>query len=283
MVTMKKINNYLNLIAGLFLIAFSFNLFLSPNNLASGGISGLSLIIHKLWNIDESIFIFIVNIILLIVSYKLLGKEKTKNTILGSLLFPIFINLTSKITVLINIESLDTLIIAILGGVLSGLGYGIIFKSGFTSGGTDIINQIMEKYLRMPISKYIIIVDGFITILSLFVFDLSTTLYAFIVLILISLFSNKAMIGDGKSKTLYISSSKYKEIKEYLHEELKIDSTDFECVGGYKNKKGKMIMTVIENIDYYRVKEAIELIDPDAFITVTDSYHMMNANLSIRK
>jgi uncharacterized membrane-anchored protein YitT (DUF2179 family) len=283
MVDMKKIYKYLNLVAGLFLVAFSFNLFLSPYNLASGGISGLSLIIHKLWNIDESMFIFIANIILLIVSYILLGQEKTKNTILGSILFPIFVALTSKITMFIEIESLEKIFIAILGGFLSGIGYGIIFKSGFTSGGTDVINQIMEKYFHMPISKSIIIVDGFITILSLFVFDLSTTLYAFIALILISLFSNKAMIGEGKSKTLYISSAKYKEIKEYLHEELKIDSTDIDSIGGFKNKKGKIIMTVIDNKDYYRIKEAIELIDPKAFVVATESYHMMNANLSIRK
>jgi uncharacterized membrane-anchored protein YitT (DUF2179 family) len=280
---MNKINNYLNLIAGLFLVAFSFNLFLSPYNLASGGVSGLSLIINKIYNINESLFILIINIILLIFSYFLLGLEKTKKTILGSLLLPIFITLTSKITVLINIKDLDILIISILGGFLSGIGYGIIFKSGYTSGGTDIINQIMEKYLHMPISKSIVIVDGIITILSLLVFDLSTTLYALVSLILISYFSNKAIIGEGKSKTLYITSNKYNEIKKYLHQELKIDSTDFDCLGGYKNKESKMILTVIDNNSYYRIKEAIKLIDPNAFIVVTDSYHIMNANLSIRK
>ncbi len=279
---MKKIVNYINLIFGLFLVACAFNLFLSPNNLAAGGISGLSLIINKLFGLNESIFMFIANVILLIISYVFLGKKVTRNTVLGSLLFPLLINLTSKIPLMIKIENLELIIISVLGGVLSGIGYGIIFKSGFTSGGTDIINQIMEKYLHMPMSKSIIIIDGIITILGYFTFGLSTMIYSIISLILISTFSNKQILGKGHSKTLYIYSKKYQEIKEYLHEELKIDSTDLDCISGYKNKKSNIILSVIDTKYYYRIKTSIQLIDPLAFMTVTDSYHLMNANISIR-
>lgn len=280
---MKKVVNYLNLLLGLFLAAFSFNLFLSPNNLAAGGVSGLSLIFNKIFHIDESLFMLIVNIVLLIISYLLLGKNQTRKTILGSLLFPIFVSITAKITIHINLDGLETIVIAVLGGVLSGTGYGIIFKTGFTSGGTDIINQIMEKYMHIPISASIVIVDGLITILSGFVFGMTSVIYAFIALILISIFSNKMIIGKDDSKTLYISSKKYWEIKEYLHEEIKIDSTDFDCFGGYKNKKDKIILTVIDTRNYYRIKEAIKMIDPNAFVVATNSYNIVNANISIRE
>lgn len=280
---MKKIMNYCNLLAGLFLAAFSFNLFLSPYNLAAGGVSGLSLIVNKIFHINESVFMFITNVILLILSYCLLGKETTKKTIVGSLLFPIFVAMTSSITNYIYIEDLEIIVIAVLGGILSGTGYGIIFKSGFTSGGTDILNQIIEKYFHVPISKAIIIVDGIITLLSGLAFGLTSMIYSFLTLVLISIFSNKAIIGEGKAKSLYIYSKKSKEIKEYLHKELMIDSTDFECIGGYKNKKGKIVLSVIDNKNYYRVKEAIKQIDPSAFIVVTSSYQLINANVSIRK
>jgi len=280
---MKKIINYFNLLSGLLIVAFTFNLFLSPYNLSAGGVSGLSLIINKMFNIDISLFMMVSNIILLILSYIFLGKDKTKNTILGSILFPIFISLTSKITIHINIEGLELIVISVLGGVLSGIGYGIIFKSGFTSGGTDILNQIMEKYLHMPISKSIIIVDGIITILGGITFGIETMIYALIALVLLSVFSNKMMIGEDTSKILYIYSKKYKEIKEYLHNEMMNDSTDFDCVGGYKNKKGKIILSVIDTKDYVNIKEAIKLLDPNAFIVVTNSYHSVNMNVSIRK
>lgn len=279
---MQKFMNYTNLILGLFLAAFSFNLFLAPYNLAAGGVSGFALIIHKLFNVNESLFIMVVNIILLVLSYIFLGKEMTKKTIIGSILFPIFISLTNYIIPFIEINGLEIIVIAFLGGVLSGIGYGLIFKSGFTSGGTDILNQIMAKYFHISISSSIIIVDGLITLLSGIVFGFNTMIYAFLTLILISVFSNRTIIGTGESKTLYIYSTKFDEIKYYLHTELRVDSTDFDCLGGYTKKKGKVILTVINTKDYYRIKEAITLIDKDAFIVATNAYQLVNANITIR-
>lgn len=280
---MKKLGNYCNLIVGLFLAAFSFNLFLAPNNLAAGGVSGLALIIHKLWNINESIFILVANATLLLLSYVLLGKGTTRKTILGSILFPIFIELTNPFTQLLNIEGLELLVIASLGGILSGTGYGLVFKSGFTSGGTDILNQIIEKYFSIPISTSIIFVDGAITLFGGLVFGLETMTYALITLLLLSIFSNKKIIGVGESKTLFIYTNKYKEVKYYLHYELKIDSTDFEIIKAYSNENSKLIMTVIKTKDYYRIKEAMNLIDESAFITVTNAYQIMNENLSVQE
>lgn len=280
---MKKLGNYCNLIVGLFLAAFSFNLFLAPNNLAAGGVSGLALIIHKLWNINESIFILVANATLLLLSYVLLGKGTTRKTILGSILFPIFIELTNPFTQLLNIEGLELLVIASLGGILSGTGYGLVFKSGFTSGGTDILNQIIEKYSSIPISTSIIFVDGAITLFGGMVFGLETMTYALITLLLLSIFSNKKIIGVGESKTLFIYTNKYKEVKYYLHYELKIDSTDFEIIKAYSNENSKLIMTVIKTKDYYRIKEAMNLIDESAFITVTNAYQIMNENLSVQE
>ncbi len=279
---MKKIINYSILTFGLFLAAFSFNLFLAPNNLVAGGVSGLALIINKIFSINESLFIMISNLLLLGVSFLFLGKEKTQNTIVGSLLFPVFVSITNVLVPYINIQKTELIVIAALGGFLSGIGYGIIFKSGYTSGGTDILNQMMEKYLHIPISSSIIIVDGAITLCGGFLFGFPTMIYSFISLILISVFSNKTIIGEGKSKTLYITSSKVEEIKYYLHHELKIDSTDFDIVGGYSNEVQKMIMTVIKTKDYYRIKEAIQVIDRNAFITATDAYQLVNENITIR-
>ncbi len=280
---MKKIKNYFILLLGLSIASFSFNLFLSPYNLVAGGVSGLALVIYRVFHIKESVFIMVTNLILLGISLLFMGKEKTKNTILGSLIFPILINLTSYITNYIDFSNLELIVIAFLGGILSGFGYGLVFKSGFTSGGTDILNQMMEKYLHIPMSKSIIFIDGLITLCGGIVFGLPTMVYSFISLILISTFSHKTIIGEGKSKTLYITSSKYKEIKYYLHEELKVDSTDFDIVGGYSNSSQKMIMTVINTKDYHRIHYAIKTIDKEAFITSTDAYQLVNENITIRR
>lgn len=279
---MKQVINYSILAFGLFLAAFAFNLFLAPYNLVAGGVSGLALIMHKIFSINESLFIMVSNLLLLGVSFLFLGKETTKNTIVGSILFPIFVSITNIIIPFINIHEIELIVIAVLGGFLSGIGYGIIFKSGYTSGGTDILNQIMEKYFHIPISSSIMIVDGIITLCGGFLFGFPTMIYSLISLILISIFSHKTIIGEGKSKTLYITSSKIEEIKYYLHSELKIDSTDFDIVGGYSKEPQKMIMTVIKTRDYYRIKETIKVIDQNAFITATDAYQLVNENVTIR-
>lgn len=279
---MSKINHYVSLIIGLLLAAISFNLFLAPNNLVAGGVSGFSLILGKIFSINESLFIMLSNIVLLFFSLTFLGKKKTKNTILGSILFPIFINITNYIIPLININEIELIVKSFLGGILSGIGYGLIFKSGYTSGGTDIINQIIEKYFHIPISTSIIIIDGLITLIGGLTFGIETMAYSLISLILLSVFSNKTIIGEGKSKTLYIISSKYNEIKYYLHEELRVDSTDFEISGGYSEKNKKMIMTIINTKDYYKIKEALKIIDNNAFIATTNAYQLVNENLTIR-
>ncbi len=279
---MKKIREYDYLILGLILASVSFNLFLAPYNLAAGGIAGISLFAHKLFNIDESTFIFLGNIFLLVLSYLLLGQEKTKRSLLGSLLYPLFISLTSFITTWISFDNLETVVIAILAGILSGIGSGLIFKGGFTSGGTDILNQIMEKYMHISIGTSIILVDGTITLLSGFIFGFNNMVYAIITLIILSIFNNKILLGINNHKSIYIFSNKYPDIKKYLHQELKYDSTDFDIQGGFTNKKGKAIFTVVNAKDYYKLKLALKIIDPKVFIIATNSYQQVNANIQIR-
>ena len=200
---MKKIMKYITVIFGLLLMAISFNLFQEPFNFAAGGVTGLSIILHKFINIDESIFIFIINQSLIIVSFLVLGKKKTINTILGSILLPILIKMTSFLSSIITLE-LDYILIAIIGGVLYGVGLGLIYKNGFTSGGTDILNQIMEVKYKIPIDKSIITVDGFIVVLSAIAFGIPSMIYSFIMLIIISYISNKTILELNQNKVLYI-------------------------------------------------------------------------------
>lgn len=278
---MIKIKKYIYVIFGLFLVASAFNLFLSPYNFVAGGVSGLAIVIHNLFSINESLFIFIMNIILILISLKFLGKEKTKNTILGSILFPIFTILTENISTKIILE-LDPLLIAILGGSISGFGYGLIFKNNFTTGGTDILNQIAEKYMKIPMSKSILFIDGSIVLLGCFVFGLSNMIYSLIALILISTISNKTQLGINNNRLLYINSNKIPAIKKYLFE-CGYDATILDRTGGFTNKKGKMLMCSVEDRDYYKIKEGIKFIDEKAFIIVTSAYEQKNANVMIRK
>ena len=223
----NKIKTYTTVIAGLLLVALSFNLFLSPNNLVAGGVSGASILARELFGIKESVFIYIANFLLVLVSLRFLGIEKTKNTLLGSILFPVFISLTENISQRITFD-LDILILAVLGGALSGIGYGLIFRNNFTTGGTDILNQIAEKYLKIPMGKSILMVDGPIVVLGLMVFGLEQTIYSLIVLILISTLSNRTMFELNKNRVLYIQTDKVKEIQRLFKPKLLLRYYNYE-------------------------------------------------------
>ena len=276
-----KVKQYSAVILGLFLVAVAFNVFLSPYNLVAGGVSGFAIIIRSLFQINESITIYLINIFLVLISFRLLGKDKTKNTLLGSFVFPLFVSLTSGLKDLIILD-LDPLIIAILGGAISGFGYGLVFRNNFTTGGTDILNQLVEKYLKIPMAKSIMMVDGPIVLLGCISFGIANTMYALVALALISYLSNNTMLELNKNRVLYITTRYPKEIKEFLMQEYYYDVTILNTEGGYKNTKRKMLMCSVNEKDYYIIKEGILLIDESAFIVVTKSYEQKNANKILR-
>ena len=269
-----RIKRIISFILGSFIISIAYNLFFAPNNLVAGGVSGIAIILKGLFGFDDFIVILFSNILLLILSYFLLGKEKTSASILGSLVFPLFVKLTSTIGQVITIDNSQLLISAVFGGVLYGLGIGMIFKAGFTSGGTDILNQIFNKYFKMSIGKSMLCVDGTITLSSAFVFGTNKLMYAIIVLYIISIMSDRVILGVSDSKAFYIITDEEKAVKDYILKYLNHGVTVFNAKGGYAKEKQNVLMCVLPTKDYYRLKEGIMEIDKDAFFVVTDAYEV---------
>lgn len=270
----SKVKRYIEFIIGCLILAVSFNLFLAPNDLVTGGVSGVSIILNDLFAINTSTFMLITNVCLLVLSYFLLGKEKTKASILGSLLFPVFVELTSDINLLFKIDNSQLLLSALFAGVVYGFGAGINFKAGFTTGGTDILNQIISKYFKVSMGKSMLICDGTIVVLSGIVFGINHMLYSIIILYLVSYMSDRVILGISDSKAFYIVTDEDVKIKEYIIKYLNHGVTVFQARGGYKKEKQHVLMCVLPTKDYYRLKEGIHEIDPDAFFVVTDSYEV---------
>ncbi len=270
----SSIKRYGNLLIGCFLVALSYNLFLAPNDLVPGGVSGIAIILNHIFGVDNAAIIFIFSIVLLIASFFLLGKEKTKSSIVGSLLFPVFVKLTSHINVWLNIDTSQLLLSAIFGGVVSGFGSGMLFKAGFTTGGTDILNQIFSKYFKMSIGKSMLWTDGLIVFSSAFVFGPTKLMYSIIILYIISIMSDRVILGISDSKAFYIVTSKEKSIKEYILKYLNHGVTVFNAKGGFAKEKQTVLMCVLPTKDYYRLKEGIHKIDPEAFFVITDAYEV---------
>lgn len=255
-------------------MALSFNLFIAPNNLIPGGVGGISIIVYNLFGFDRSTFIFIVNVLLLIISYFFLGKEKTKTTIIGALLLPILIKITEHIDVWIQIDTTKILLLATLGAALYGIGIGLVFKAGFTTGGTDIVNQIIAKYGKTSMGKGMLITDGTIVLSSAIFFGLDSMLYSILILYLVSVIADYIVLGVSRNKMFYIITKKDKEIKKYVIDELHHGATIFKAYGGFKKKDENVIMTVIPTREFYNFTKGILEIDKNAMFIVTDSYEV---------
>ena len=265
-------------IIGCFIISLAYNIFVVPNNLVPGNVGGLAVILNQIFGVSNSIVIFVLNIFLLIASYILLGKEKTKSTLLGSILLPLFISLTENINVWLQIDTSQVLLSSIFGGIIYGFGAGMVFKAGFTTGGTDIINQIICKYGKTSMGKSMLMSDGLIVLTSGIVFGLNNMMYSILMLYIISLIADRVVLGVSDNKMFMIVTDKEEEVKEYILKELGYSITVFRAKGGYKKVYQDVIMTVLPTKDYYQLKEGIKTIDKEAFYMITDSYEVFGGS-----
>lgn len=265
---------FLQFLLGCFSISIAYNIFIAPNDLVPGGVGGIAVILNHLFGFSNSTVILILNLFLLLISFILLGKKKTRLTIMGAILFPIMIKATENINVYLHIDTSHILLSALFGGILYGIGAGLVFKAGFTTGGTDIINQIISKFAKTSIGKSMLYSDGLIVISSGVFLGLTSMLYSVIILYIISVMSDRVLLGISSNKMFFIVTHKDDEVKDYILNSLGHGVTIFKAKSNYKQSEKKVLMTVLPTKDYYKIKEGINIIDKDAFYIVTDSYEV---------
>lgn len=273
-VKMKSLLKYVYFFAGLFSFSFAFTFFLSPHNLVFGGVSGLSILFKELFSWNTSLFVLIVDIVLLIISFFVLGKQKTVGSILGSLLLPLFMAVMGVISDVTGYVNEDLFICAIFGGVFAGIGLGLVFKAGFTTGGTDIVNQIIHKYIKISMGKSMFMLDGLIVTSGIFVFGFTKFMYAVMVLYIMTVMTDRVILGVGKSKAFYIVTDKTQEVKKYIIDTLGHSVTVFDATGGYSKETQKVVFCVIPTREYFKLREGINKIDGESFFIVTDAYEV---------
>lgn len=270
----KLIRRYLLLIISLFISACYFNLLQLPSQIVTGGTSGISIILNSFFDIEPSKVMFILSLILLLIGFTFLGFEKISGAIVSTIVYPIFVDLTANIGNYIQVDLSDKILISIFLGVLSGVTTGIVYKVGFSNGGFSIISEIISKYKKVSISNTSFMINLIIVILGGLSFGWTMVMYAVIVLYIYSIVLDRVLIGVSTNKALYIITSKEDELRDYIMNSLKHGVTIFDVKGGFLEKKRKVLMTVIPNREYFKLKEGIKEIDENAFFIVTDSYQV---------
>lgn len=267
------IKRYFLLTLGCFILAFSFNVFFNQYGIICFGVSGLSIVLSE-FGVPNSLFILLANILLLVLSYFLLGEKKTKNAVVGSLLFPFFVWLTEFFVPYFKFDDVEMLVIAIFGGIVSGLGSGLIYKTNFNTGGTDIICEIVSKYTKVSLGKAIWISDGLVVLSGLLVFSWEVILYGFLVLYLISFMIDRVVLGVSQNKAFYIVTDKQEEVREFLLTISDGGVTLINAKGGYSNNRETLLLGVVPTRQYFIVKEGLKQIDEKMFFLSCDAYEV---------
>lgn len=267
----KELKNSLFMNLGCFLLSFGVYFFKLPNGFATGGVTGVGTILGKMTPISSAAWIWILNIVLLMLGFLFLGRQNGIKTVYCSMLY-------SAITyVLQYIFPMDTpltdepfleLCYAML---LTSIGSAMIFNSGATSGGTDIAAMILKKYTNMDVGKALLTVDFVVAVSAFFVFNVKIGLFS-----LLGLFA-KAFIVDGvidslnTCKYFIVITKKREEIAEYIMKTLHHGVTANSVVGEYSREQKTMLHTVCRRIEAIKLRSKIKEMDPEAFIIITTS------------
>lgn len=259
---MKK--KVFNLILGSLCCAIGYNFFMLENNFVIGDVSGLAIVFNKFLGIDINLFIMIVTIILIIIAVIFLSQEDFYNMLIGTMLIPIFIYLTSFIK--INLE-LTLPLSTVCAIALNGIGSGLIYKTGFSKGGSDIIALIIYRNTNISLATANVLTDGFIVFLGLFVFGVNLFVYNLLILYITERIVDYMLIGVSDSKLFYIITKKDREVKKYLINNLSLGLTEI-----YTSNEEKCLLCLIENEKFYMLTKGLEKIDKNIVISVSDAY-----------
>lgn len=272
--TKKIVSRTIMMLISLLMSALIYNIFLLPTNLVTGGVNGIATITNYVYGIEPSVMIFLVSIACLILSFMYLGVERTVGTLVATLLYPVFIELTSFFTKNIYIDTSDLLVISIFIGIIGGIANGLMYKTGFSNGGLPIISQILSEYFKIPLSKSILAINTIIVLIGGVFFGPIMVMYAIIILYINSIMIGKVLLGISNNKAFYIVTTEEKEVKDYIINKMKHSVTIFDVKGAFLEKKRKVLLTVIPTKEYFRVTEGIKMIDSKAFFVATDAYEV---------
>lgn len=265
----KVLKRLVGITIGSIIQAFGIILFLSPNKIAPGGFSGLSIIIYHLTKFPIGTMYFILNLPLFIIAWKKWGFKYIALTLFGTITSSIFIDIFSYF---FKPLTYDPLLASIYGGVLVGIGVGVVFKYWGSTGGTDLLSQLIYTYIGASFGTTILIIDTSIVLLAAIVFKSSE--YA--LLGMLSLFISSKVIdyvqeGFLTSKTVFVISDKTFELKLRIFKELERGVTELKVKGSYTGIEKDALLCVIRQKELSLIKDIIHEVDKKAFIIVGDA------------
>lgn len=286
---MKRINkatfiDLLMIALGCAIYGISLDMISVPNKLADGGLSGISLILRHFWGINMGLSTLILNIPLILLGYRFMGKRLLAYTIWGTVSLSFFLWFWRSVPIIKQLDlEHDLFLSAISAGVLSGIGLGLVFRYNGTSGGTDIIARICQIKFGISSGKMLLFCDTVVLFASLSYLDIKHMMYTLLASFILSRAMDTIQQGAYSARGLLIISDKYEQIGQMIDLKLERGFTYFKALGGYKQDEKRVIYVVVAPREIPAIKQLIKQEDPNAFVSILEVHEALGEGFTYKQ
>lgn len=273
--SLEKFKEYGIITFGIILVALSVEYFYAPNNIAAGGVTGAAIVINAVMpSLSIGMLTLVLNVVLFVVAFVFIDGKFGIKTIYASLGLSIIIWVIEKFFNPIAVTN-DLMMATVFGTLISAVGMAFVFNENASTGGTDILAKILNKFFHLDIGKSLLVVDFIITFASILIFGINVGLYAMLSVILLGLIVDRLIEGFSVCKSVFIISKKNDEISKFIINTLDRGCTFLKGMGAYTCQESDVLYAVISRNQFIKLKKFIKEIDPQAFITVGEVHEVL--------
>lgn len=271
----EKFKEYVIITIGIILVALSVEYFFAPNKIAAGGVTGAAIVINAITpKLSIGMLTLVFNVVLFVVAFAFVDGKFGVKTIYASLGLSIILWIIEKFFNPVAVTT-DLMMATIFGTLISAVGMALVFNENASTGGTDILAKILNKFFHLDIGKSLLIVDFIITFASILTFGINVGLYAMLSVILLGLVVDRLIEGFNVCKSVFIISKKNVEISRYIIYTLDRGCTFLKGMGAYTGEENDVLYAVISRNQFIKLKKFIKEIDSEAFITVGEVHEVL--------
>ena len=271
----KKFKEYIVITLGIILVALSIEYFFAPNNIAAGGVTGAAIVINAIMpNLSIGIITLVLNVILFLVAFAFVDGNFGVKTIYASLGLSILLWIIEKFLNPMAISN-DLIMVTVFGTLISAIGMALVFNENASTGGTDILAKILNKFFHLDIGKSLLVVDFVITFASALVFGIDLALYSMLSVILLGIIVDRLIEGFNICKSVFIISRHNDKISKFIIDTLDRGCTFLNGTGAYTGEANNILYAVVSRNQFIKLKKFIKEIDPEAFITVGEVHEVL--------
>jgi len=270
----RILREYVGITVGIIITALALDIFLIPNRLAAGGVSGLATVLHYRLGFPVGLTMAALNILLFAIGARVHGWSYGVKTVYGAFGLSFAVDAIAPLVKSLMITN-DAILGTLYGGILTGIGMGIVFRNGGNTGGTDIVAQILQKYSNLGLGQLFLLVDGFVMLIAASVFGLKLALYGMIAVIIMGRVIDYIQEGVSVEKAAFVISEHTDEIADAILFKLNRGATALSSRGYYSGKQRDTIFCVVERKQIELLKQIVSAIDPKAFVIIADVHEVV--------